>query len=531
VEKTTVLITDSVHRVCDELLEEADFLPVHAVGKTRDELKKLTPGADAWIIRSGTRIDADLLESATRLRVIGRAGVGVDNVDLDEATRRGVLVMNAPAGNTISTAEHTTAMILALSRKIAPASASLRSGEWDRKSFTGSEVYGKTIGIIGVGKIGQAVASRMQAFGMRILGFDPVLSVESARALDIELTNLEDLLQLSDIITVHTPLTPETRGILNRDSLRICRRGVAIVNCARGGIVDEASLLEHLKSGHVGGAALDVFTSEPPTDAVRALIAHPNVVSTPHIAASTGEAQEKVARQVTEEVIKALREEPVQTAVNAMAIRMASKPEVRPFIELADRLASIARQLFPEKVTRLVVVCRGEVPRKYADVLEIAALRGYLSSFSGQPVNLINAPVLAADYGLHSSVELHEAGGRSNRVDIRLESGSESMSVAGTVFGDGRLMLVRIDGFHMDVRPEGNILVYRNHDRPGVLAAVGSVLAGTGINIASLALGRTEPGAVALTAISVDESLTEGVISTIASLDGIIDIRTVKLPV
>jgi len=371
----------------------------------------------------------------------------------------------------------------------------------------------------------------MQSFGMSVIGHDPVLSEEAARALDIELLAVEDVLRRSDIITVHTPLTPETTGLLNERTIALCRRGVILVNCARGGIIDEASLLDALESGHVAGAALDVFSSEPPTDEIRTLISHPRVLATPHIAASTSEAQEKVARQVTEEVIKALRNEPVLTAVNAMAIRMASKPEVRPYLELADRLAQLVRQLFPEKATRMVLSCRGDVPHRYHDVLKVAALRGYLSSYTNRPVNLVSAPVLASEQGLRASVELCDVGGRQNRLDIRLENESAQMSVAGTVFGEEQLLLVRIDDFHMDVRPEGHILVYRNHDRPGVLAAVGAILAGEGINIASLALGRTEPGALALTAVTIDDAVSEAVFTAIKGVDGIIDVRTVEIPI
>ena len=302
-------------------------MPVIATGRTDEELKPLVAEADGWIIRSGTKITPELIDVADRLTVIGRAGVGVDNVNVEAATRKGILVLNAPAGNTISTAEHTIAMMLALSRNISAANASIRGGAWDRKSFMGSELYGKTLGILGAGKVGRAVAERMRGFGVTILGYDPIIPAELAEGSGIKLVQLEELISESDIITIHSPLNETTRGILNDETLANCRSGVVIVNCARGGIVDEAALLRALDAGIVGGAALDVFSSEPPTPELAALIGHPRVVATPHIAASTHEAQEKVARQVTEQVIHALRNEPVETAINEMAIRTASRQD------------------------------------------------------------------------------------------------------------------------------------------------------------------------------------------------------------
>ncbi len=315
-----VLITDPTHPVCTQLLEEAGFTPVVATGRTVDELKLLAAEADGWIIRSGTKITPELIDVAGRLKVIGRAGVGVDNVNIEAASNKGILVLNAPDGNTISTAEHTVAMLLALSRRIAAANASIRSGAWDRKSFMGSEIHRKTLGILGAGKVGRAVAERLRGFGMTILGYDPIVPAGIAEGSGIKLVEFEELISESDIITLHTPLNDATRGILNDETLARCRKGVVIVNCARGGIVDEAALLRALEAGIVGGAAVDVYSSEPPPPELAALIGHDRVVATPHIAASTHEAQEKVARQVTEQVIHALRNEPVETAINAGAL-------------------------------------------------------------------------------------------------------------------------------------------------------------------------------------------------------------------
>ncbi|MFT4604225.1 MAG: D-3-phosphoglycerate dehydrogenase [Rhodothermales bacterium] len=522
----SVLITDSVHSICTDMLKEAGMEARIELGRTPDELVELGREVDGWIIRSGTRITAPMIQAAGKLKAIGRAGVGVDNVDLVAATHRGVLVLNAPAGNTVSTAEHTVAMLMALARRIPAASASLKSGAWDRKTFTGAEVFEKTIGIIGVGKIGQAVAERMKSFGTRILGYDPVLSPEIAQRMGIELVELAELFRDSDYITVHTPLNDATRGLLNAKTIATCKRGVGLVNCARGGIIDETDLLAALESGQVGGAALDVYSIEPPPAALRALIEHPRVVATPHIAASTGEAQEKVARQVTEQVIHALLDEPVTTAVNAMAIRLAAQPEVKPYLDLAERLGRIAHQLSDGSARSVVVRCHGEVPRHYKDVLVVAALKGIMRDMVTEQVNLVNAPVLSQEAGLKADVQtFHSDGSYTNLVEVVLTSTEGERSLAGTVFGVDDVRIVRVDDAWIELKPEGAMLFYRNVDRPGMLAHVGGLLAEGGINIAALALGRSARGAIALTGISVDEPVQEETLQAIRDMDGVTGVR------
>ena len=525
-----VLITDSLDPVCPELLEAAGITPVVQLKKSPEELKALAADADGWIVRSGTQITADLLDAAPNLRVIGRAGVGVDNIDLEAATRRGVLVLNAPDGNTISTAEHTCAMMLALMRQIPQAAASLKGGAWERAPFSGAELDGKTLGIIGVGKIGREVAKRMQAFGMRTVGFDPVLSTETAERLGVDLVDLDTLFAESDVITVHAPLNDATRHLINKEALSRCRDGVRIVNCARGGIVDEADLLEGLESGRVGGAALDVYSQEPPPAGLAGLIRHPRVVTTPHIAASTGEAQAKVARQVTEQVIEALHDRPVATPVNAGAIRAAAQPEARPFIDLADRLGQVVGQITDGHVRRVTVGCYGETARRYAEVLAVAALRGLLARWSDEPVNLINAPALAREMGLRVEEKRHsEPADFTNLVEVALETDAGARSVKGTVLSDDEPRLVGLDHFRFEAKPEGHLLFYQNVDRPGMLATVGGILAEAGINIASLALGRDRQGETALTAISVDEGVPAEVVRRIRAIEGVEDVRVVHV--
>ena len=522
-----VLITDPLSAVSVDLLAAAGLQADLQLDCSPDELAAIASGAHGWLIRSGTRITADLMDAAPDLRVIGRAGVGVDNVDLEAATRRGILVLNAPDGNTISTAEHTCAMILALARHVPEAHASLRSGKWDRKRFAGAELAGKTLAVVGIGKIGRAVASRMQAFDMHILGFDPVLSIDTAERLGIELVDLEAIYARADFITVHTPLNEATRGLLNAETLARCKAGVRLVNCARGGIIDEQALLAALESGHVAGAALDVFTEEPPGADLLPLLAHARVVVTPHIAASTEEAQEKVAVQVVEGVIDALAGRPVATPVNAGAIRAASQPEARPFIELADRLGQLGAQITDGPVQRVVIRFSGETARRYAEVLSVAALRGLMSSFSDRPVNLINAPVLAHEAGLQVEEQrLSEPEDFTNLIALRLESPAGSREVKGTVLGEEDLRLVEVDGFRFEVRLEGHLLFYRNVDRPGMVAAVGALLAEHGINIAGLALGRTGPGEMALSAFAVDDPIARDVLAQINDIAGVDDVRT-----
>lgn len=517
-----VLITDPVDPACRELLEANGITADAQLDKSAEELRERARTADGWIVRSGTQVTADLIGAAEKLRVIGRAGVGVDNIDVAAASRKGVLVVNAPDGNTISTAEHACAMMQAVARQIPQAHTSLRDGRWERKAFAGSELHGKTLGIVGVGKIGRAVARRLQGFNMEVLGYDPMLAPEVAQRHGVTLVDLDELLGRSDFITVHTPLNDATRGLIDAEALGKCKPGVRIVNCARGGIVDEKDLLAALESGIVGGAALDVYSQEPPPEGLTALVRHSRVVATPHIAASTSEAQAKVARQITEQVIRALEGEPVTTPVNGLAVRMAAKEEVQPFLQLADRLGQLASQLVEGRVSRCVVRCHGDRPHRYAEVLAVAALRGVLSRWSDEPVNLVNAPVLAEEVGLQVVEErAADAGSFTNLIEVELETPGEGVSVAGTVFNGDDPRLVRIDEFGLEVRPVGRLLFYRNADRPGMLARVGQLLADADVNIASLALGRTQRGETALTALRVDDPIPEEVLRKIAAVDGV----------
>ena len=526
----TVLITDPVDPVCTNMLEEQGFEVDPLLDYDDKTLREHVATANGWIVRSGTQVTAELIDLADELKVVGRAGVGVDNIDLDAATRKGILVCNAPDGNTISTAEHTTAMMQALARTIPQANRSLLSGKWDRKKFSGAELHGKTLGIVGVGKVGRAVADRMQGFGMKLIGFDPLISEEAANRHNVTLVDMDELIEQSDFITIHTPMNDKTRGLIGADAFEKCKDNVRIVNCARGGIVDEMALLEALNAGNVAGAAIDVYSQEPPPDELTPLIQHDNVVATPHIAATTGAAQAKVATQITEQVINGLKGEPVTTPVNGMAIRMAAQPEVQNYLTLADRLGQIAYQLMEGNAQSLTVRCSGDVPKRYAEVLSVAALRGVLNQWADEPVNFINAPVLAEDMGLRFS-ETREAehGSYTNLVEIEVKAGDETHVVAGTIFDGRDLRLVRIDTYELEVKPEGEMILYRNVDRPGMLATVGELLASANINIGALALGRRARGEMALTAVSVDDPVPTTVLDDISALDGVEGVRLVRI--
>ncbi len=520
-----VLITDSLSPVALDLLTEAGFEAHVHLNNSVEELGELAKEADAWIIRSGTQITSDLITAAARLKVIGRAGVGVDNVDIAAATRKGILVVNAPDGNTISTAEHTCAMILAMARQIPRASASLAGGAWDRKQFSGSELDGKTLGVVGVGKIGRAVAQRMQGFGMCVIGFDPVLAVETAERLGIELVSLESIWAGSDFITFHTPLSEATRGLLNDETLSQCKDGVRVVNIARGGIIDERALLRAIETGKVAGAALDVYSQEPPPLELATLLAHPAVVATPHIAASTNEAQEKVAVQIVEQVIRALRGEAVSTPVNAGAIQFASQPEAVPYIQLAERLGSLGAQLSHGPVKCVRVECLGEIVSHYAETLAIGALVGLMRNWSDVPVNLVNAATLAHEMGLRVE-ELRSADGGeySNEVRLTMVTSIGARTLRGTILGRDEIRLVGLDNYPIEVGLEGHFLFYQNVDRPGMLATVGAILAEANVNIAGLTLGREARGAIALTVLATDEPIPPDVLKRIESVEGVRDV-------
>jgi D-3-phosphoglycerate dehydrogenase len=524
-----IIITDSVDKKAVAILENAGFEVTYKPGMKKDEIEAVIGSYHGLIVRSDTKATADLIAKMDAMEVIGRAGAGVDNIDLAAATRKGIIVMNTPGGNTISTAEHAFTLMLSLCRNIAQADASIKGGKWDRKSFKGTEVYGKTLGIFGLGKIGREVAVRAQAFGMHVLGYDPVLSADLATKMGITLADIDTIFRESDIITVHVPLDDKTRNLLRKETFAICKDGVKVINCARGGIVNEDDLLEALNSGKVSGAALDVFTKEPP-DFASALIQHPTVITTPHLGASTEEAQEKVAIQIAEQIVELFKTREIKGAVNAAALTAFSNKEFAPYVHLAESLGALLAQLTKEKPKELKVNLSGELLAKSGGLISTAVLKGYLSKLVHDPVNLINAPYMAKEYGLsYAEIVSNVPTDYANLVSAELVTENDSHKISGTVFGSHDIRIVQIENFKMEIKPEGNMLFYSNTDKPGMLAAVGRVLSEANINIAGLSLGRKGVGLDALTIVSVDSPIDEESVKKIAAIQGVVDVLAVKL--
>jgi D-3-phosphoglycerate dehydrogenase len=526
--KMKILITDPIEQSCVDILTREGFQVDLKPGLPAEEIKQIIHEYAALVVRSGTKVTADIIEKATSMKVIGRAGAGVDNIDSVAASRKGIIVMNTPGGNTLSTAEHTFSMLMALARNIPNANASLVAGRWDRKKFMGTELFGKTLGIAGLGKIGREVALRAQAFGMVTIGYDPVLGVDVAAKMNVELVALDEIYRRSDFITVHTPLSDETRGLLNEQTIAKCKKGVRIINCARGGIVDEAALLKALDSGHVAGAALDVFVEEPPKDYT--LAKHPKVVATPHLGASTEEAQEKVAIQIAEQIADALKDRGIVGAVNAAALQSGVPNEIKPFLLLAEKLGSLQAQVMKGQLKELSIDLTGELLHKHSELIKAGVLRGLFSKLMSQPVNYINAPVMAQSMGVRISEKKEvDSGDYANLLTIGYKTEEEQRSFAGTVFGGKHLKIVRLDKYYVEGNPNGTFLYYTNTDRPGMLAKVGAILAEANINIAGLSLGRSGVGERALTVVGVDNPIPDTVLQKVAALDGVFNAKVVVL--
>jgi D-3-phosphoglycerate dehydrogenase len=505
------------------------------VGVGRDELLNLLAtgeGVDALVVRSQTRVDAELLAAAApRLSVVGVASVGIDRIDVDAATRAGVMIVNAPTGNTIAAAEHTMALMLALLRRVADADASVRAGEWERARYTGRELRGKTLGIIGLGKIGRAVARRAAGFEMRVLASDPYLTEEQAAEAGAKLVGMAELLHRSDVITVHTPLTAQTRNLLGRAQLEATKPAAFVLNVARGGIVDESALADALAGGHLAGAAVDVFSTEPMTPD-NPLRAAPNLVLTPHLGASTAEAQDRVGLEMAEQVLMALSGVTPPYAVNAPSVAPETQPRLRPYVELGRRLAILARQLAPGAYDTLSLTYAGEIAAGECAPIRTAAIAGILEAVTDQRVNAVNADVVAHERGL-TVRETRTASSEPWASLVELSVGSLDGEALVTLAGStahGRPHLAGLDGFAIDAELSGSMLVTRHHDRPGVVGAVGTILAEAGINISSLELSRLSEHGEAMMFVSVDDPAREDVLARLRAIDGMSEVRAVELP-
>jgi len=514
-----VLISDKLSPAAVDIFRnrgvEVDVKP----GLQPAELRAIIGEYDGLAVRSATKVTRELLDAATNLKVVGRAGIGVDNVDVKSATARGVVVMNTPHGNSITTAEHAIAMIFALARQIPEASASTKSGKWEKNRFMGVELTGKTLGLIGCGNIGSIVADRAHGLHMRVLAYDPYLGEKRAVELGVEKVDLNELLARADIISLHTPLTEATRNILSAEAIARARKGVRIVNCARGGLIDEAALAESLASGHVAGAALDVFETEPAT--ASPLFGLENVVCTPHLGASTAEAQENVALQVAEQMSDFLLSGAVSNAINMPSVSAEEAPRLKPYMELCRLLGAFAGQLTQARegvIRKVSIEYEGLAARLQHRPLTAAALAGLLSPMM-EGVNMVNAPVAVREHGIDVAETVHDRPSEyQTLVRITVETDQQTRSVAGTLFAGARPRIVQIKGIPVEADFARHMLYVTNQDKPGFIGRFGATLAGAGINIATFHLGRAAAGGDAICLVAVDEKVDENVLEMVRTL-------------
>ena len=498
-----------MHRiVVSDPLQQSGIEHLRAAGaevvelEDREKLPGIIADFDALIVRSGTKVTAELLEAGKRLKVVGRAGIGVDNVDIARATELGILVVNAPTANTLSATEHTFALLLSLVRRTPAADAKLKQGDWDRKGFIGLELNGKTLGIVGLGQIGKRVAERARAFDMKVVAFDPFLDAEAARRLGVRLVDFEEMLPMVDAITFHTPLTDQTRNLLSAERIASLKPGAVVINCGRGGVIDEDALLAALESGHVAGAGLDVFATEPPANF--ALIQHPHVVATPHIGAQTREAQDRIGTQIAEMVLGAL-----EGSLEVAAVNLPFRPAAgtsKPFLRLSDQLGRLGSSLLRGSLKEIQIDLWGIEDDLHVPVT-VAIAKGALTPFLGEKVNYVNAERLAADRGIEVVRSTHTSiGDYAHLIGVTLRGEGGEIEVAGTLYGDSDPRVVRILGFRLEFSPEGRLLILRNDDVPGVVGMLGTMLGEAQINIADIHLAREDGSSDALAVLRLDDA-------------------------
>ncbi len=525
-----ILIADSIsQRGIDELSREGALDITLRPGLSETELIEIIPEFSAIVVRSQTKVTADVLNAGTSLRVVGRAGVGVDNVDVEAATRCGVLVLNAPGGNTVSTAEHAFSLLLSVARKIPQADAAVRGKNWDRKNFEGVELYNKTLGVIGMGRIGSELSRRAIAFGMRVIAYDPYLSATRARSLQVELVDeLDDLLATSDFISLHTPLTPETRHILDAVRLERTKRGVRIINCARGGLLDEIALANALQDRHVAAAALDVFEIEPlPNDSP--LRSAPNLVLTPHLGASTAEAQESVGIEIAQSIRAALLEGTIRNAVNMPNLDARTLAIIGPHLRFGEKLGRFLSQIAPKRVDTLNVNYSGKVNEVDTTVITRSVLKGFLQGAGGTDVNEVNAPAFAESLGLKvTESRLSALGDYTDLLELSATAEGKMVSVGGAFFG-ATPRIVSINSRPVEARPHGVVLVLENTDRPGMVGRIGNLLGDHGVNIATMSLSRNQAGGMALTVLNLDTTPDESLLEEIRASEDIHSAQVIEL--
>lgn len=524
-----ILVSDPLAKEGIKILEEEKSFKVDQRSKVPpSELKELIKDYDALIIRSGTKVTSDIISAAHNLKIIGRAGVGLDNVDVSAASKKGIIVMNAPAGNTVSTAEHTMSMMLSLSRNIPQAYASMKEAKWERKKFMGSELYGKALGIIGLGRIGAEVAKRALSFKMKIIGYDPYLSEDQAKKMDIRLADLETLFKQSDYITVHTPLTDETRHIIGEKQFKVMKDGVRIINCARGGIVDEKALDAAMESGKVAGAALDVYESEPPLDSP--LLKRPNVIMTPHLGASTKEAQVNVAIDIAKAVKDAILEKGIRNAVNVPSVDSETLKNLQPYLNLGEKIGLLESQLSSGHVRKIKIKYIGDVTEYDVTPITMAIVKGLLTPILEETVNYINALLVAKMRGIEiAESKTSQVIDFANAIAVTVETNKGKNLVMGSLFTKTDPRIIRVNNFYVDLVPKGHLIYISNTDVPGVVGSIGTILGKGGVNIAGMTFGRIKPGGDAITVLNIDSKPSSEIMEKLGKTKDINDVKAMKL--
>ena len=525
-----ILVSDPLSEGGLKILKDVKEFQVDVKTELKPEvLKEIIKDYDALIVRSATKVTKDIVNSGIRLKVIGRAGVGLDNVDLEAATQKGIIVMNTPAGNTISTAEHTLSMILALARNIPQANASTKQGEWKRSKFMGVEIYNKILGIIGLGRIGKEVARRALSFGMKVVAYDPFLSKEVAESLGVEIVELKELLSQSDYITVHTPLTDETKHIISTKEFAAMKKGVRVINCARGGIIDEVALASAIKEGKIAGAAIDVFEKEPPPPDYE-LLKLDNVITTCHLGASTEEAQVNVAIEVAEIVRDALLGRGIRNAANYPSVEAEVYKILEQYINLSEKIGEFSSQLVEGRFQELNISYSGEIINYDLTPLTLALVKGVLSPILKETVNFINATSLAKERGIKiKEVKISKEEEFITLIKLDIKTDKETRRIAGTLSPNKKPRIVKIDDYYVEVSPFGEMIVVQNWDRPGIIGNLGALLGQHNINIASMTFGRQEPGGRAISVLNVDSPVSAEIIDKIKKIQNILAVKEIKL--
>jgi len=521
-----VIVTDPIDEWGKSILKDSGIDVVDISFKNRNKIVKVLPEIDGWILRSGTKVTSDLLDKATHLKVIGRAGVGVDNVDIHAATQRGVVVMNTPGVNTISAAEHTIALILTLARNVHEGYTSLREGKWNRHQLMGTELHDKTLGVVGLGKVGTAVIKRLNHFGMKILGYDPYIKQDHYELDYVEFAELDDVCRNSDIITLHIPETSTTKDLFDINRFKMMKSSALFVNCARGGIIVEEDLRKALDENIIAGAAVDVFENEPAKDSP--LLSARNILFTPHLGASTREAKVGVSKVICSQIRDFLIDGNIENAINIPIADLSLLKTLEPFLNLAEKLANMHQQLVPTLPERIIVVTQGTL--KDVKLVTLAFLKGFLENIHGSSVNFVNAAAVAESHGIEvQETYSHGEGDYSNVISTNVSSGNYSLTIRGSLFSEKQPRIIYFDGFHLDLNPKGNMLFVYNKDVPGVVGKVGTFLGNHGVNIAGYQLSRKSDSHLAFGIIRLDEPLDEDDLQKLSQIEEIINVKQLVL--